>query len=274
MSPVLTIVAQGGLCNRLRVVLSALFFSRHTERNVTVAWAKNAECFARFEDLFYPLKTANFGVVGMSWWLTPVSRYNLHLPALLRWAFFDVQQKNFHPKVHGALQQLTSEQQRIYLSTGYALCDYPASSLSQLKPLEEVQRRIDALTAMFTAYTVGVHIRRTDNVCAIQSSPTEMFIEAMQAEVECHPQVRFFLATDDICVRELLQTHFPDRIIFQPMETCRRDTLEGMRQAVVDLFCLAKTQKLLGSYWSSFTDTAAEIGGMPLTIVKADGATQ
>ena len=37
-------------------------------------------------------------------------------------------------------------------------------------------------------------------------------------------------------------------------------------EAVVDLFCLAHTRRVIGSYWSSFSDMAAEISGIPLEI--------
>ena len=60
---------------------------------------------------------------------------------------------------------------------------------------------------------------------------------------------------------------YPDRIITQRTQV-RRDTLDGMREAVVDLWCLAATQRIIGSYWSSFTDTAAELRQIPLEIVQ------
>ena len=62
MSPTLTIAAQGGLCNRLRVVLSALFFSEEHNSAVRVAWSKNKECFAEFDELFMSIHTENFCV--------------------------------------------------------------------------------------------------------------------------------------------------------------------------------------------------------------------
>ena len=64
------------------------------------------------------------------------------------------------------------------------------------------------------------------------------------------------------------QKAFPGRIVAQPVQSVRRDTLAGMQDAVVDLFCLSRTRKLLGSYWSSFSDMAAELSGIPLQIVK------
>ena len=45
------------------------------------------------------------------------------------------------------------------------------------------------------------------------------------------------------------------------------------RQSVIverDLFSLAATDKILGSYWSSFTDVAASMRGIPKVIVGED----
>jgi hypothetical protein len=47
----------------------------------------------------------------------------------------------------------------------------------------------------------------------------------------------------------------------------RRGARQAARDAVVDLYCLAGCRKLLGSYYSTFTDTAAAIHGIPLEIV-------
>ena len=273
MSPTLTIAAQGGLCNRLRVVLSALFFSEESKASVRVAWAKNEECFAEFDELFMPINTENFCVTTGSWWLTPVSRYNLHLPTLVRAPFFDAQQKNFDPRQHGSLKEWTQKYKRLYLSTGYALLTYPTAVAKRLQPVATLQQRIADIVSLFTSRTVGIHIRRTDNAISIAESPIEAFEQAIDAEIAADSSVRFFLATDESGLKEKLSNKYPGRIIFQ-QTTAGRNALAGMQEAVVDLFCLAATHKLLGSYWSSFTDTAAELGGMPTEIIHSNNATR
>ena len=39
-----------------------------------------------------------------------------------------------------------------------------------------------------------------------------------------------------------------------------------MHDARLDLYCLAATDKLIGSYWSSFTDIAADMRGIEKVI--------
>ena len=130
-----------------------------------------------------------------------------------------------------------------------------------------MQSQVDAICKNFASYTVGVHIRRTDNVKSILNSPIQAFKDAIENEIKNNANVLFFLATDDEDLKSQLQSDYPNRFLTQ--RTCvRRDTLQGINEAVVDLYCLASTHKLLGSYWSSFTDTAAEIGQMPVEIIK------
>jgi hypothetical protein len=43
-----------------------------------------------------------------------------------------------------------------------------------------------------------------------------------------------------------------------------------MQDAVVDLFALARTSRILGSYFSTFSETAASIGGIQWVTVTDD----
>jgi hypothetical protein len=43
-----------------------------------------------------------------------------------------------------------------------------------------------------------------------------------------------------------------------------------MYDALLDLFCLAACKKIIGSYCSSFTDTAASLGGIEKLIAGID----
>ncbi len=48
-----------------------------------------------------------------------------------------------------------------------------------------------------------------------------------------------------------------------------RDDPAAMEDAVVDLYALSRCRKIIGSYWSSFTDTAAELGSIERVLAKA-----
>lgn len=279
----LTLVPQGGLCNRLRAVLSAvsLIEEQHVVARLRVGWSADAECAARFDQLFEPLGSPHVTIAPRRWTDRPVTRRNLHWPALVRSLFYTAQYRNRPPTIE-ALSDLLPQKAateatvpaasaagevRLYVSTGHAFCDYSPAYVRRLRPLPHLQERIDALSAAFDDHTVGIHIRRTDHTTCIAESPDALFLDAMQQVVDAAPATRFYLATDDADLKRRLTERFPGRVAVQECSGTRAD-LRGMEEAVVDLWTLARTSRLLGSFWSSFTDTAAEIGGIPLEIIR------
>lgn len=258
----LTLVPQGGLCNRLRAVLSAvsLVEEQHVVAHLRVGWSADAECAARFDQLFESLDSPHVIIAPRRWTDRPVTRRNLHWPALVRSLFYSAQYRNAPP----AVSALSGT---IYVSTGFAFCDYSPAYVRRLRPLPHLQQRIDALSAAFDAHTIGIHIRRTDHTTCIAESPDALFVDAMQQAIDADPATRFYLATDDATLKVSLMERFPGRVTAQDCKGTRSD-LRGMEEAVVDLWTLARTSRLLGSFWSSFTDTAAEIGGIPLEIIR------
>ncbi len=268
----LDVVPQCGLCNRLRVLLSALAVSTEEETPVRVAWEPTDECRATFGRLFVSVDGGLFSVGPRRWWERPVTRRNLHWPWAVRLLMgYRLQRAAYRPAHAGEVAELLCRHGKVYLSTPYSLRPYSRDYVSRLRPVEKLQKRIDLLVSRFAPHTVGVHIRRTDNTASMGHGTPDDFRRAMDAELSRRPGVCFYLSTDDDALKAELLREYAGRVIAQTAPV-RRDTPEGMEEAVVDLWCLAATERLLGSYWSSFTDTAAEIGGMPVEIVGKEVA--
>ena len=96
--------------------------------------------------------------------------------------------------------------------------------------------------------------------------------------ISCYPMCtkytiqRMFIPQDDIQrrideVKESLKSKYPNRIITL-MDDTDRISLEGMKFAMVDLFCLSKTRKIIGNVASSYSQIAAEIGGIEIEYAK------
>jgi len=113
---------------------------------------------------------------------------------------------------------------------------------------------------------IGVHIRRTDNRLAKQSK-TECFVERMEEEIQNNPGVCFYLATDDWDEQRRMQERFGSRILTQQNKILERSSKAGMHSSIIDLICLSKTTRILGSRSSVFTKLAAEYGKIPLEIM-------
>ena len=130
------------------------------------------------------------------------------------------------------------------------------------KPIPAIQKQIDLIVQSFNKHTIGVHIRRTDQVLSIRYSPTPVFIKEMQQAIVSNPDTLFYVASDDLEEVKNLQSIFGEKIITQASTHFDRQTEEGMQSAVVDLFCLSKTQRIIGSFRSTFSDVAAKMGGI------------
>jgi hypothetical protein len=137
-------------------------------------------------------------------------------------------------------------------------------------PIKEIQRTVDIFVKRFSRRTIGVHIRRTDHQISIDSGPIEMFVAAMSRRKQQDNDIKFFVASDDPAAIEYIMVRFPQDVI--RYEGARdRISEQGVVGGVIDLYCLAATDGIIGSYWSSFSETASLIGNIPLEIVRKDG---
>ena len=254
----------GGLCNRMRVINSSLELAKRKNTKLLVLWYCADELNAPFESLFEPVE--EFQVINFTS-LKDLRKLWYQLTARTKINNEDIENN----KTDGVLNQdfFDSIKLPAYIFTWEHF--YPTDEYFKLfKPTAELQKRIDAVTKYFTEDMVSVHIRRTDQVTSIAYSKTENFIDLMNREISENPDVKFFLATDDKEEESLLRKTFPGRIVSNENRTLRRDSLDGMYDALLDLYCLSACKKIIGSYYSSFTDTAAALGNIPKLIAGID----
>ncbi len=253
----------GGLCNRMRVINSAWELAKKRGDRLTVLWYLCPELNCTFESLFQPVKEIRIINIRS---LKDLRKLFYQLTARQRFGNDDI----LNHKTDGILHQdfYESLKNPVYIFTWEHF--YPSRDYHFYAPAAPIQSRIDTLTASFGKRCVGVHIRRTDNTISMGKSTTEQFINLMKKELEAYPETCFFLATDDSSEEALFRKLFPGRIISNETRTLSRNSEAGMHDALLDLFCLAATKKLIGSYWSSFTDIAADIKGIEKIIAGED----
>lgn len=266
----LHVVPEGGLANRLRVVASAWAFAEDTGVPMRVHWMRTRDFNASFGRLFEPDTTA----FQVSEWgggrmhklvertvekLVPVAGVAVWVDARTATNAFDTSAFR-HAVTRGPL----------LLRTNYPLGRGGRELLGRFVPVPRLRGMIDAQVGDAQAM-VGVHVRRGDHVKATERSTLEGFIAAMQAEVDARADTRFFVATDDPASLAALQARFGGRVHHYPKRALSRDDPRALEDAVVDLFTLARSRKLLGSYWSSFSDMASHMGGQPYHVVGGDG---
>lgn len=250
----------GGLCNRIRVINSAYLLAKRRGEKLIVLWKNCAELNCPFETLYQPVKEIKIINIYSNWNLIKLW---LQFTANQRFGNDDILQNKNNGVLHENFFQKLKK--RVYIFTWEHF--YPSEDYHLFIPQSAIQEKIDHLTKQFGEHCIGVHIRRTDNMPAIDKSSTEHFIERMQAEIDAEPRTKFFLATDDIREEERLRAAFPDHMLSNQNKTLRRDSVDGMIDALIDLMCLSKSTKIYGSFWSSFTDIAADMNHIPKIIV-------
>ena len=166
------------------------------------------------------------------------------------------------------------------LMTAYRdFCPWSSDDLRLLfQPNDQVGRLIDERTAAFTPNTIGVHIRRTDHQQAIDESPLELFIEAIDREQEASSRMAayhgtpfsIYLATDDEATKEAMRKRYGKRVITSEAEATREST-DGIRDALVEMYALSRTRHIYGSAGSTFSPIAACLGDVPITILQRGG---
>lgn len=261
------IIPMAGLCNRMRSIASGIFVAKKLGVDAVVYWNKEKGCNCKFKDLFLPetVKKVKFidggGIINV----IPCRR-NLKIPLLLQKLRYSQVIYDFKSK-YGDIFSILKDVDDILLESPHSMGEhYPFNEI--FKPVDAVRKKIDSCIKDFEGENIiGLHIRGTDNVKAKNVSTIDMFILRIDEEVEKAPNVKFFLATDEITVRESLLKRYGKRIIYNE-NVLSRDSVDGMQDAVVDLYCLSKTSRIIGSYWSSYSEIAAEIGGIKLEVCK------
>ena len=119
-----------------------------------------------------------------------------------------------------------------------------------------VEQKLQTITGGFSDHTIGLHIRRTDNYRSIAQSPLYLFENKIKEEIEKNPDTCIFLATDDEPTKKTLTAEFPGRILTSS-KAAERGTVDGIQDALAEMYALASCERIYGSAGSSFSIIAS-----------------
>lgn len=263
-----------GLGNRFRAIDSALRYCEATKTRLSVRWHRDEALMnCRWIDLFEPQK--GFFEAGWDYRLLQFV-YKLKRHSALFLGILSMLKKLrilviCGPDDWAELREVTASSKRYLFIVAETFsifywpdgCDFKKDAFV----LNEVmKKRLSSEISRFGDNTVGVHIRRTDNIDSIRQSPLDLF-EAEMAE-GISKGLKYYVCSDDPSVKDALVRKFGQENIILPSGALERNSLEGIRQAAVELFALSKTRYILGSYYSSFSEMASYLGGIELKVMK------
>lgn len=260
----------GGLGNRLRSLDSAIALSDCTRHSLKMIWDANEELNCSFSSLFNAPEDFDLKEISTSY----LSRKFQEKIAIIfhftginyPFSFDCVLHENDLMKLKSRGYDFCKLKnfKNIYINSNGRFLS-PGKPYNYLSPVSDIKQKVDELCIDFDDNCIGVHIRRTDNQLSIKKSPIEKFIELMKAEEKQNPEQKFFLSTDSPRAENDIEKAFKGKIIKYDKELSRKKE-QGVKDALIDMLCLSRTSKIIGSYWSSFSEVAAEMGNIPLVI--------
>lgn len=251
----------GGLCNRMRVITGAAELAKALGKELVVIWTQDSTLNARFSDLFMPIPYRVIEVQLAS------------LPQRILWhtltkalGYRVLNDEWIKQNARGfAMEQWIDQIKDYNLLINANLDIILDGDYSIFRPSKKILPR---LMNIDRENTIGIHIRRTDNENATRYSPTHLFFERIQQDIVQNPGICYYLATDDPHEEAAFEQEFGDRILIYKKESLDRNNPVAIRDAVVDLCNLSHCNKIYGSYYSSFSDTAALWSGIEKEEIK------
>lgn len=241
----------GGLCNRLRAIDSAIALAKDLDQELRILWTRHKDIYARFFELFDPIESERVKLFE----LNPQSVHPLSTLKLDK----AIKPSDFSRLLSSKYDFRDLAKYKNICITSFSRFYRNPQMYSDIHPNEHIRQLIDAETAVFAKNTIGVHIRRTDNARSMAESPVEAFCRAIDKLLQEDSSMKFYLASDCLEVKKKMVRNFGDNIITN-LSISERTNLEGIVRAVIELYALSETQLILGSYWSSFSTTAANLG--------------
>lgn len=269
-----TLVPVGGLGNRLQAICSAIVYCQEKKLSLDILWFKDKGLNCSYEKLFYlnpdlsNVAIKNAGLVDYILRDNPRKK-NFWIPKFFEKLIFDkciyyydgFYVKNIMPPYD---DQLSSYYNIYMVSCGpYWMKN---NMWRSIVISDEIEKRVNNVTAKFKQNTVGIHIRRTDNWNTMKYSPTELFIAAIEKEIAYDNNVCFFLASDSLAEKLHLKEIYGDRIITSFKET-RRDCEDGILEAFTEMNILSRTRCLYAGD-SSFAYIASKLSGINYIMVS------
>ncbi|MDR0939318.1 MAG: glycosyl transferase [Mediterranea sp.] len=275
MNNCITFVPVGGLGNRMGAIASAATLAVATKSDLQIVWFQDWALHAPFHSLFQPVDETLCKIREA----TPLDyilldrprRFNLQLPRFyqkLRYSSCLYESSvGILRKEHFDFATWIRNNKRVYLASYSAFVHYDPRMICRLfLPREDLLKQIDQRASRFPALTIGVHIRRTDSVISIQRSPIEAFYQKLDNDINENGELGIYLATDSEEVKLLMKRRYGARIMTADSDS-DRSSIAGMQAGTIELYTLARTSRIYGSFGSTFSEMAAQIGQLPIEVI-------
>jgi hypothetical protein len=258
-----------GLCNRLLMLAGSQRIAELTQRTFALYWPLNEALGCSFNELF----TNRFEMVTEAE-LGLLLKTNFNVKVYNAWRtdgpMYRAIRRDGDPDVQIVVLKGWSDP-RFEGETRSAEADAGLRRwLRELRPVPPIESAVNEFA--LPSATIGVHVRRGDDLAEFGRSRDEHFFRMMHGILERCPETTFFLATDVAATERRFQAELGSALLCAPKTWAPRDEVQGIREGLIDLLLLARTAGIIGTNYSSFSQTAARIGPGQLRVADETSA--
>ncbi|MFY0642941.1 MAG: hypothetical protein JXR19_00585 [Bacteroidia bacterium] len=253
---------KGGLANRMRALSSCINMHHEFGVPIQVHWENNKYLNCSFNRLFQPIQ----GVEIVEYpFLQPTQK----IRKLVRRRHWQMMQKrcdyfyNDFMKDESIVENIKSNKKVFIYSCERFYGD--ANRISEIKPVPWISQLANKRRQEMGPDYVALHIRQGDNIKARAASPLGLF----QSKIEelLKDNNKLFVASDSNHVLEQLHNQYGEQVYFNQHRENRSDP-QSIEQALLDFLMLSSASKIYGSYWSSFSEEAANYRRISHEVLK------
>lgn len=291
----LFINTKNGLGNRLRALASAYIVAKEVGRQLVIIWVPDEHCEAKFTDLFKlnflfkdVILVENFKK-DKSLDISKAIQYNIEENEnRVIYDYFSSKNKYIDDTIPQDIYIISA----CILNNKYTNWAKECTFLRSLETVDDIANNIYKYIIENNIYNaIGVHIRMGQNssehsyedisryskeekesVCKWRtSSHWTVFLREMDNILEKNPNQKFFVCCDnEEAYKNILSDPKYQKCIFYTKKNVYDRSLEQIKSGLIDLILLSKTQYILGSNWSSFSEMALRLSGKQMKLAGVD----
>jgi len=214
--PYITVVARGGLNNRIRVMLSYLYKANIEEKKLRVIWIKDIECPDEYNNLFEPLENAK----------------------IINYRDEDID-----------FETWTNE------NTEYVAKKYPKLLTPIPKIKEVIDNYKKLLNYNYIAVHIRrTDIVMHTGQPWYKPKTNKEYMEFIDLH-STDPNMKIYVATDNKNTQDIFIKKYGDRVIYKKIRPSRQLRQTSIEDAVADMYVCVGATYFLGTIGSSFTDS-------------------
>lgn len=245
--------ARGGLCNRIKCLVSAMRIAESQAKMLILFWPSDGDCACNFLDLFEN-KISQINQDELSQ-LIKKTDFDQVYQICDTWRLLSLPQdelpRNFsRAYISETGDNIDFEYGRIPIAVRQDILKY----LFRLTPNNYITEKVAEFCRKFDNDTTGVQIRSWET----EKRSALFDIRNVYQVLDKKRKGDFFIVCDSMQILKQVESRYKERVLVYPRRTFAGDrkSTEGIQDAFIELLLLAKNKYLIASYLSTFSEMA------------------